>query len=270
MALTQQLVIVRRNQFATFASLAQAFSDEPNVRLIWDRRGGDRRLAAAQPADADRRSGDRRDDPSLAWGGNEYLLLTLADRTSPDSSPSKAVVSGEAQAAHEHSQLIRDMGPDLDAAVSSDLAVLISGGDAVSRKSLAHWIHRRSDRSTRPMVVVDSAAFTELLAATVGRDPARASARSGGTLLIEEIAQCSWQQQSELVRFLDGISQPQAANGKPETRLISGTDGWLLDRVASREFRPDLFYRLNAIHLVLPAGARTRSVDSGIALAALP
>lgn len=265
MAHTAQLVIVRRNQFSTFALLARAFSDEPNVRLVWDRRNGERRRAGAKSAEANRRGGDRRGDPSVTWGANEYLLLTLPDATPSDSSPSKAGVWRDAQAEAAHSQLIRDMGPDLDAAVSSDLSVLISGGDAVDRKSLAHWIHGRGDRSQRPLVIVDSAAFAELLAATVGRDPSDASALTGGTLLIEEIAQWSWQQQSELVRFLERISQPQAPNGKSGTRLISGTDCQLLDRVASREFHPDLFYRLNAIHLVLPTGGRSRSVHSGIA-----
>ena len=265
---TEQLVIVRRNQFATFALLAQAFSDEPNIRLVWDRRNGDRRQTGAGPADADRRSRDRRGDPAVTWGGNDYLLLTLTDRKSSDSSPSKSV-SGDAPEAREHRQLVQDMGRDLDAAASSDLSVLLSGGDAVSRKSLAHWIHRRSDRCTRPLVIVDSAAFAELLSSTVGPDARRESALTGGTLLIEEIGQWSWQQQSELVRFLERISQPQTPNGKSEARLISGTDCWLPDRVASREFRPDLFYRLNAIHLVLPTGGRARSRDDGSAATAL-
>jgi transcriptional regulator of acetoin/glycerol metabolism len=262
---TEQLVIVRRNQFATFAMLAQAFADEPNVRLVWDRRTSDRRRTGAAPAGTDRRGNDRRGDPALTWGANEYLLLTLSDRRSAAPSPSEGPVDAGVTA--EHQQLVRDLGRDLDAAAGSDLSVLLSGGDTVSRKSLAQWIHRRSGRAEQPLVVVDSAAFGELLAAPGGQDGSRASALTGGTLFIEEIGQWTWRQQSDLARFLERIAKPQTPNGQPSARLISGTDCWLLDRVAAREFRPDLFYRLNAIHLVLPAGRRARSLDSGTAVA---
>jgi transcriptional regulator of acetoin/glycerol metabolism len=260
---TEQLVIVRRNQFATFALLAKAFADEPNIRFIWDRRTGDRRGTGTAATGGDRRSGDRRGDPAFTWGTNEYMLLTLSDRKSaaplPFAAPADVV-----RVSPEHEQLVRDMGRDLDSAADSDLSVLLSGGDAISRKSLARWIHRRSDRAAQPLVVVDSPAFADSQAGS--RDEARAQALTGGTLFIEEIGHWTWRQQSDLVRFIERAARPQTPNGRT-VRLISGTECWLLDRVAAREFRPDLFYRLNAIHLVLPAGRRAQRVDNGIAIA---
>src|SRR3954464_2993165 len=141
MANTQQLVIVRRNQFSTFAMLAQAFANEPSVRLVWDPRTGDRRRSAHAPAGSDRRSGDRRGDQTTTWGSNEYLLLTLNDRKPAD--PSALEPEIEANATKEYQKLVGELGNDLEAAAGSDLSVLLSGGDPVSRKCLAQRIHGR-------------------------------------------------------------------------------------------------------------------------------
>ena len=73
------LVIVRRNQFARFALLAQAFAAEPHVRLIWDRRLREQRRDNASSNRTDRRRRDRRCDQSKTWGLNDYLLLGVAE-----------------------------------------------------------------------------------------------------------------------------------------------------------------------------------------------
>src|SRR6476646_4792182 len=153
MANTQQLVIVRRNQFATFAMLAQAFANEPNIRLVWDRRTRERRRSEGAPAGGDRRSADRRGDQSATWGANEYMLLTLNEsRQAPVSSSEPEM---EASVAKEYQQLVRDLGNDLEAAAGSDLSVLLSGGDVVSRKALAQRLHGRSRRRAQPLIAVD-------------------------------------------------------------------------------------------------------------------
>jgi transcriptional regulator of acetoin/glycerol metabolism len=262
---TQQLVIVRRNQFSTFAMLAQAFANEPNVRLVWDRRTRDRRRSEGTPAASDRRSTDRRGDQAVTWGVNEYLLLTLNESKPAALSASEPEI--EASVTREYDQLVRDLGNDLEAAAGSDLSVLLSGGDTVSRKALAQRIHGRSRRRTQPLIAVDGAAFAEMLAAPREEPSAPTTALNGGTLFIEEIGQWTWRQQSDLTRFLERIAMSQIPNHGPAARLISGTDYWLLDRVAAREFRADLFYRLNTIHVVLPTGRRARSVASGLVAA---
>ena len=263
MANTQQLVIVRRNQFSTFAMLAQAFANEPNVRLVWDRRTRDRRRSADAPGGGDRRSGDRRGDQTVTWGSNEYLLLTLNEPK--PAAPSGSDPDVESGVSKEYQQLVRDLGNDLEAAAGSDLSVLLSGGDADSRKSLAQRIHSRSRRRAQPLVVVDGAAFAEMLAAPREEDSEQTQALKAGTLFIEEIGQWTWRQQSHLARFLERIARPHLPNDQPAARLISGTDYWLLDRVAAHEFRADLFYRLNTIHVVLPSPRSARSMASGLA-----
>jgi DNA-binding NtrC family response regulator len=137
--------------------------------------------------------------------------------------------------------------------------VLLSGGDAVSRTFLAQWIHRRSDRSAQPLVVVDSAVFAELAAAPHGQGDSGAGSLSGGTLFIEEIGEWTLGQQADLIRYVERIAPLGTSVGHPPARVISATDYWLHDRVAAREFRVDLFYRLNAIHLTLPSARQAVS-----------
>jgi DNA-binding NtrC family response regulator len=79
----------------------------------------------------------------------------------------------------------------------------------------------------------------------------------GATLLIEDVAELSWEQQSQLMLFLERRAAQRnglRAKGFREVRIISGTSHQLLDRIASRQFRADLFYRLNAIHIMLLSG----------------
>jgi len=248
----QRLVIVRRNEFATFARLAQTFANEPNVRLVWDRRIRDRRQSAV-PATGERRRRDRRANSTTTWGPDDYLLLTIAQPESP------APAEGAAQDSEQRSAITDDFRRDLDAAAASDLSVLISGGESVARKTLAHRIHRQSCNGEGRFVIVDPDAFAEMFARA--GDGSRASgtrALPPGTLLIEEVADWDLAQQTQLMRFLEWMNGRGGMTGSRSTRLISGTSHWLMDRVASKQFREDLFYRLNVIHLVLPTAVPAR------------
>ena len=71
-----QLVIVRRSQFAAFGVLSQAFAGESDVRLIWDRRVQARRGESTSQRAGERRSRDRRRDPSSSWGNRHYMVIT--------------------------------------------------------------------------------------------------------------------------------------------------------------------------------------------------
>ncbi len=70
----RRLVIVRRGHFATFELLTRTFADDPSVQIIWDRRIGERRLAADGTGDSDRRCADRRRVPSTQWGQLNYMF----------------------------------------------------------------------------------------------------------------------------------------------------------------------------------------------------
>jgi hypothetical protein len=66
------LVVVRRDQPVRFATLREAFAEEP-VEVIWDRRRGDRRRAA-RAVGLERRRGDRRRRPPATWRDLDFLL----------------------------------------------------------------------------------------------------------------------------------------------------------------------------------------------------
>src|ERR1700722_10873450 len=187
-----QLVIVRPNQFAAFDRLSQVFAEDADVSLIWDRRARDRRRQPDSRGGQERRGRDRRIDPSASWGDLDYVM-TQGTGGVPIQDGRQAVMSDAQMAAH-------DGRKDLEAAVRSDLNVLITRGDPVSRKSLARRIHARSDRHDRPFVVLDRRAAAELFGKLCECAPARdqlsgawpSHLTHGGTLLIEEVVDLSW------------------------------------------------------------------------------
>jgi DNA-binding NtrC family response regulator len=167
---------------------------------------------------------------------------------------------------------------DIELAVRSNVNLLIIGGDPLVRRSVALWVHRQSDRGGGPFVVIDQLGGVEWLSGPGSGLPGQSripkanqleawvdSAR-GGTLLLEEVADLSWAQQTELLQFLERrITEPRAsqADASPGVRIVSGTRYQLLDRIASTQFHPDLFYRLNVICLVVPPGMAQMSEPIG-------
>jgi len=73
-----RLVIVRRGHFATFELLMRAFTDDPTVKIMWDRRMGERRQGARSPGDGERRRIDRRRLPPSQWGQLHYIAADAA------------------------------------------------------------------------------------------------------------------------------------------------------------------------------------------------
>ena len=250
----QPLVIVRRDKFATFGLLAQAFASEPHVRLVWDRRIRERRHDSVSSDPTDRRRRDRRRTATTSWGSHDYMLVNITGSVTADAAPAEAVAPAEIDRRARDSEEIR---LDVEAAVRSNLTVLISGSEAVSRKSVAHRIHRHSSRHDRPLVVVDRDAFFDVSAPGIDSpDAAPTEWTNAGTILIEEVADLSSDQQSQLSRILESRTVQgwdHRANLSLDARIISGTSHQLLERVAAGQFRADLFYRLNVIHIVLPA-----------------
>ena len=116
MAETRQLVIVQRNQFPKFALLAQAFADEPSVRLIWDRRLSEQRRECAPSNSEDRRRRDRRCDRSKTWGDNDHLLLGVPERV--ESAAAQTATNASPDASTDAAARVSDeIGLDIEVAV---------------------------------------------------------------------------------------------------------------------------------------------------------
>jgi DNA-binding NtrC family response regulator len=136
---------------------------------------------------------------------------------------------------------------DIDCAIRSDVNVLISGGDDRTRLALAHVLHQRTRRMDEPFVVMERDRMSEVREGW--------EFPPGGTLFIEEVGDLSPTLQTALVVLLDRRSA-QSKGGRVQhvrgTRVVAATTYNLFERIAQQRFREDLFYRLNAIHVVLP------------------
>jgi DNA-binding NtrC family response regulator len=269
-----QVAIVQRGQFATFDLLARTFVDDPNVRVLWDRRARDRRHSAS-PIAADRRGRDRRRRSPGRWGDHHYVLVNAAALSKALQTESITPPTADLTAMVGDSQ---DVQQDVELAIRSDVNLLITGGDPLARKSLAHWVHDWSDRGGGPFVALDRLGSVECLSGSQlgcpgqGRIPkadqleAWVDSARGGTLLLEELFDLSWALQTELLHFLERrVTQPRGgqADASRGARIMAATSYELLDRIASTRFRPDLFYRLNVIRVAVPSATAQMRLTIG-------
>ena len=151
----------------------------------------------------------------------------------------------------------------------TDASVLITGENGTGKDVLAGEIHRRSDRALKPMVCVDAGALTETLfeselfghvkgaftdahADHVGKF----EQANGGTLFLDEIGNIPLHLQAKLLRAIQNKTITRVGDTKAipvDIRLICATNKNLEQMVKDGEFREDLYYRINTMHLHLPA-----------------
>src|SRR4029077_3045523 len=78
----------------------------------------------------------------------------------------------------------------------------------------------------------------------------------GGTIFLDEIGEMSLRMQALLLRFLENGELQRVGSDRAQTRVdvrvIAATNRNLLERIASKDFREDLYYRLNVIHITIP------------------
>jgi len=160
----------------------------------------------------------------------------------------------------------------------TDANVLILGENGTGKDLVARAIHEHSNRSDKPFVSVDVGALTESLfeselfghvkgAFTDARDDraGRFEEANGGTIFLDEIGNLSPSQQARLLTVLQQRQVTRVGSNKArpiDVRLICATNADLNERVAERQFRQDLLYRINTIELHLPP-LRERPTDIG-------
>ena len=149
-----------------------------------------------------------------------------------------------------------------------DVTVLITGESGTGKERVAEALVRASRRAAGPFVRFNCAALTaelaeaELFGHSKGAFTGAVRARSGlfgeadgGTLLLDEVAELDPSLQAKLLRVLqEGEVRPVGEDRarKVDVRILAATHRDLKERVASGQFREDLFYRLNVVHLAIP------------------
>jgi formate hydrogenlyase transcriptional activator len=166
------------------------------------------------------------------------------------------------------SSLFRKVLEKVQLVANTDATVLILGESGTGKELIARAIHSISKRSSRPLVKVNCAAlpaslieselfghekgaFTGAFAQKIGRF----ELADGGTIFLDEIGEMPLEIQAKLLRVLQegefervGSSKTQ----KVDVRVIAATNRDLESSVKNKEFRADLFYRLNVFPIISP------------------
>lgn len=174
------------------------------------------------------------------------------------------------------SPVMRELLEFAQRAAAGDAKVLITGETGVGKDVLANHIHRLSQRSAAEYVAVNCAGLTESLLESelfghvkgsftgAFRDKVgKVLLANGGTLFLDEVGEMSLRMQALLLRFLEnGEIQPVGSDTtrRVDVRIIAATNRDLAELVRAGQFREDLFYRLQVIHLHVPA-LRERRAD---------
>lgn len=160
---------------------------------------------------------------------------------------------------------VRDI---VDKVATTDANILITGENGTGKEVLAREIHRRSLRRQSPMVSIDMGAIPESLFeselfghkkgaftdAHTDRE-GKFLVANGGTLFLDEIGNLSQQSQQKMLVALQNRSIVPLGSDEAvavDIRLIAATNRDLFKMVGEGDFRQDLLYRINTIHIELP------------------
>ena len=152
----------------------------------------------------------------------------------------------------------------------ADVTVLITGPSGVGKEHIADIIHENSKRRHKPFVKINCAAMPENLleselfgyepGAFTGGNPKGKKGlfevAQGGSIMLDEIGELPMVLQPKLLRVLQEREIRRIGGSKPikvDFRLISATNVNLKEKIEEKQFREDLYYRLNIIEIKIPA-----------------
>ena len=150
----------------------------------------------------------------------------------------------------------------------SNVSVLITGESGTGKELVARTLHALSPRKSKPFVAVNCAAIPETLieseifghekGAFTGAAERRAGCfelASGGTLLLDELAEMPAGMQAKLLRVIEERKLRRLgaiAEQQIDVRVLAATNQDPEKAIAEGQLRADLFYRLNVFHLAMP------------------
>lgn len=199
----------------------------------------------------------------------EPEIKTLELKTDAQAAPSDDYVIGESEASKHLFEHVNLVAP-------TDYSVIIYGETGTGKEALAHLIHQRSNRRNGPFIAIDCGSLSKELAASelfghekgafTGALHAKEGAfeqAEGGTVFLDEISNLSYEVQVYLLRSLQEKSIRRVGGVKTQKvdiRIIVASNENLYDSVLNKNFREDLYHRLNEFTLKVPA-LREREED---------
>ena len=180
----------------------------------------------------------------------------------------KLVVSKESGMFWGESNAMQQLRSLIEKVARTDANILVTGENGTGKEMLAREIHLLSNRKKETLVPVDMGAITETLfeselfghvkgAFTDARAdrPGKFEVANKGTLFLDEIGNLSYHLQAKLLTALQRRSIVRVGSNTPipvNIRLICATNRDLQEMVQKGDFREDLLYRINTIHVEIP------------------
>ncbi len=166
------------------------------------------------------------------------------------------------------SKKMQELFQEISIVSKSDATVLIEGESGTGKELVARAIHKLSKRAENPFIAVNCSAIplelfeNELFGhekgaytGAVGREVGKIELAGEGTLFLDEVGELPPLAQAKLLRVLQEKEFFRVGGTKllpMKCRIICATNRNLEEMVEKKEFREDLFYRINVVHLKIP------------------
>ena len=208
------------------------------------------------------------------WDNGKLVetLLNAAQNTSASERKKKATAESATAASSMYwgeSPVMQQLRMLVEKVAVTDANILITGENGTGKEMLAREIHALSTRRRKEMISVDMGAITESLCESElfghmkgsftdahADHPGKFEVADHSTLFLDEIGNLPYHLQAKLLTAIQRRSIVRVGSNTPvpiDIRLICATNRNLSEMADKGEFREDLLYRINTIHLEIPA-----------------